>query len=89
MIGGSGEGFGYHVKQARARPSNISIRDMLSDERYLEHKGRPQQGLIVYSTRASLHRLSFLLSLCCVFPVWQAGGFPSLSCAVIRLRLGR
>ena len=29
-------GFGYRVKQARARPSNTSIRDLLSNDRYTE-----------------------------------------------------
>ena len=28
--------FGYRVRQARARPSNTSIRDLLSDDRYTE-----------------------------------------------------
>ena len=32
----SRKGFGYHVQQARARPSNITIRGLLSDERYTE-----------------------------------------------------
>ena len=27
-------GFGYRVRQARARPSNTPIRDLLSDDRY-------------------------------------------------------
>ena len=29
-------GFGSRVRQARARPSNTSIRDLLSDDRYTE-----------------------------------------------------
>ena len=32
----SGKGFGYRVRQARARPSNTSIKDLLSDDRYTE-----------------------------------------------------
>ena len=32
----SRKGFGYRVEQARARPSNTSIRDLLSDDRYTE-----------------------------------------------------
>ena len=32
----SREGFGYKVRQARARPSNTSIRDLLSDDRYTD-----------------------------------------------------
>ena len=28
--------FGYRVRQARARPSNTSIRDLLSNDRYTE-----------------------------------------------------
>ena len=32
----SRKGFGYRVRQARARPSNTSIRDLLSDDRYTE-----------------------------------------------------
>ena len=32
----SKKGFGHRVKQARARPSNTSIRDLLSDDRYTE-----------------------------------------------------
>ena len=32
----SGKGFGFRVRQARARPSNTSIRDLLADERYTE-----------------------------------------------------
>ena len=30
----SRKGFGFHVRQARARPSNITTRGLLSDERY-------------------------------------------------------
>ena len=30
----SRKGFGYRVRQARARPSNTSIRDLLSSEQY-------------------------------------------------------
>ena len=47
----SRKGFGYHVRQARARPRNITIRKLLSDEIYGggsevfgEHKGRRSQG---------------------------------------------
>jgi hypothetical protein len=32
----SRKGFGYRVRQARARPSNTSITDLLSDDRYTE-----------------------------------------------------
>ena len=32
----SRKGFGFHVKQARARPSNTTIRELLSDSRYTE-----------------------------------------------------
>ena len=32
----SRKGFGYRVRQARARPSNTSVRDLLSDDRYTE-----------------------------------------------------
>ena len=32
----SRKGFGFRVRQARARPSNTSIRDVLSDDRYAE-----------------------------------------------------
>ena len=83
VIGKRGGGIGYHVKQTRARPSDISIRGLL-DERYLEQRGCPQQGLIVYSTQASLHRLSFLFSLCLLYFLCVAGwglmpGFLSLS----------
>ena len=39
-IGGSQhmgrKGFGYRVREARARPSNTSIRNLLSDDRYTE-----------------------------------------------------
>ena len=30
----SRKGFGFHVRQARARPSNTTVRELLSDERY-------------------------------------------------------
>ena len=30
----SKKGFGYHVRQARARPSNTTVRDLLSNSRY-------------------------------------------------------
>ena len=30
----SRKGFGYRVRQARARPSNTSVRDLLSNDRY-------------------------------------------------------
>ena len=30
----SRKGFGFHVRQARARPSNTSVRDLMSDDRY-------------------------------------------------------
>ena len=33
---GSRKGFGLRVKQARARLSNTSVRDLLSDDRYTE-----------------------------------------------------
>ena len=29
-------GFGFHVRQARARPSNTTVGDLLSNERYTE-----------------------------------------------------
>lgn len=32
----SRKGFGYRVQQARARPSNTTIRELLSDDRYTE-----------------------------------------------------
>ena len=32
----SRKGFGFHVRQARARPSNTTIRELLSDGRYTE-----------------------------------------------------
>ena len=32
----SRKGFGFHVRQARARPSNTTIRELLSDDRYIE-----------------------------------------------------
>ena len=32
----SRRGFGYRVRQARPRPSNTSIRDLLSNDRYTE-----------------------------------------------------
>ena len=32
----SRKGFGYRVRQARARPSNTSVRNLLSDDRYKE-----------------------------------------------------
>ena len=32
----SRKGFGFHVRQARARPSNTTIRELLSDDRYTE-----------------------------------------------------
>ena len=32
----SRRGFGYRVRQARARPSNTSVRDLLSNDRYTE-----------------------------------------------------
>ena len=32
----SGKGFGYGVRQARARPSNTSVRDLLSGEQYTD-----------------------------------------------------
>ena len=32
----SRKGFGFHVVQARARPSNTSVRELLSDSRYTE-----------------------------------------------------
>ena len=30
----SRKGFGFHVRQARARPSNVTVRELLSDRRY-------------------------------------------------------
>ena len=30
----SRKGFGFHVRQARARPSNTTVRELLSDDRY-------------------------------------------------------
>ena len=30
----SRKGFGYRIRQAKVRPSNTSIRDLLSDDRY-------------------------------------------------------
>ena len=30
----SRKGFGFHVRQARARPSNVTVRELLSDGRY-------------------------------------------------------
>ena len=32
----SRRGFGFHVRQERARPSNTSVRELLSDSRYTE-----------------------------------------------------
>ena len=32
----SRKGFGFRVRQARARPSNTTIRELLSDDRYSE-----------------------------------------------------
>ena len=32
----SRKGFGFHVRQARARPSNTTVRELLSDSRYTE-----------------------------------------------------
>ena len=32
----SGRGFGFHVRGTRARPSNTTIRELLSDSRYTE-----------------------------------------------------
>ena len=32
----SRRGFGFHVRQARARPSNTTVRELLSDGRYTE-----------------------------------------------------
>ena len=32
----SKKGFGFHVRQAGARPTNTSIRELLSDERYTD-----------------------------------------------------
>ena len=32
----SRKGFGFHVRQARARPSNTTIRELLSNSRYME-----------------------------------------------------
>ena len=43
----SRKGFGYRVRQARARPSNTSARDLLSDDRYIRQFWRSwgQRGL--------------------------------------------
>ena len=30
----SRKGFGFHVRQARARPSNTTVRELLSNDRY-------------------------------------------------------
>ena len=32
----SRKGFGYNVRQARARPSNTSVRELLSNEQYTD-----------------------------------------------------
>ena len=44
----SRKGFGFHVRQARARPSNTTIRELLSNDRYteavLEFLGRTRVG---------------------------------------------
>ena len=32
----SRKGFGYKIRQARARPSNTPVRDLLLDDRYTE-----------------------------------------------------
>ena len=32
----SRKGFGFHVRQARARPSNTTVRELLPDSRYTE-----------------------------------------------------
>jgi hypothetical protein len=32
----SRKGFGFHVRQARARPSNTTVRELLSNDRYTE-----------------------------------------------------
>ena len=32
----SRKGFGFHVRQARARPSNTTVRELLSNSRYTE-----------------------------------------------------
>ena len=32
----SRRGFGFHVRQARARPSNTTVRELLSNSRYTE-----------------------------------------------------
>ena len=32
----SRKGFGFHVRQARARPSNTTVKELLSDDRYTE-----------------------------------------------------
>jgi hypothetical protein len=32
----SRKGFGFHVRQARARPSNTTVRELLSNNRYTE-----------------------------------------------------
>ena len=32
----SGKGFGFHVRQARTRPRNTTVRELLSNSRYTE-----------------------------------------------------
>ena len=32
----SGKGFGFHVRQARARPSNTTVRELLFNSKYTE-----------------------------------------------------
>ena len=32
----SRKGFGFHVRKARVRPSNTTVRELMSDERYRE-----------------------------------------------------
>ena len=55
----SRKGFGYRVRQARARPGNTSIRDLLSDDRYTEvlrgnEGGGSQGGSNLYINAAGL-----------------------------------
>ena len=44
----SRKGFGFHVRQARARPSNTTVRELLSNSRYtsavLDFLGKTRVG---------------------------------------------
>ena len=48
----SRKGFGYKVRQARARPRNTSVRDLLSDDRYTEAVLRFLEGMKVGEVKA-------------------------------------